>query len=277
MSNNINARELALKVLYKIEKEKAYSNIALDEELSKYKLDNKDIGLASELVYGVVTWKLTLDEIIKKYSKIKLKKISVWILNILRIGIYQIIFLDKIPDFGAVNECVKLAKRYGHNASSGFVNAILRKLSIKDLEELNYVKDEKENIAVTTSHPVWLVEKLLKEFDSSFVKDMCKSNNKKANLTARVNTLKISKDELVKILKNKDIECENGILENTITFKNLKNIAGLKEFNEGLFMIQDEAATLVSTILSPKPLDLVLDACAAPRWKNNQFGRTYAK
>ena len=122
------AREIALKALYKIEKEEAYSNIALNQVLKENKnIDERDVGLISELVYGTITWKLTLDEIIKKYSNIKLKKISVWILNILRMGIYQIIFLDKIPKSAAVNESVNLAKRYGHKSSSNFVNAILRK------------------------------------------------------------------------------------------------------------------------------------------------------
>ena len=109
-------RELALKILYKIDKEKAYSNIVLNEMINQNKkeLTNKDIGLISEIVYGTTTWRLTLDEIIKKYSKIRLKKISAWILNILRMGIYQIIFLDKIPKSAAVNESVNLAKRYGH-------------------------------------------------------------------------------------------------------------------------------------------------------------------
>ena len=131
------AREIALKTLYKINQEQAYSNIALDESIkqNKEKINEKDIGLISEIVYGVITWKLTLDEIVKKHSKIKLKKISPWILNILRMGIYQIIFLDKIPKSAAVNESVNLAKRYGHMSSSNFVNAILRKVDKRDYDE----------------------------------------------------------------------------------------------------------------------------------------------
>ena len=123
------AREVALKILYKIDVDNAYSNIVLDEMINqnKNKLNEKDIGLISEIVYGVTTWRLTLDTIIKKYSKIRLKKISPWILNILRMSIYQIVFLDKIPKSAAVNEGVNLSKRYGHKSSSGFVNAILRK------------------------------------------------------------------------------------------------------------------------------------------------------
>ena len=132
------AREIALKILYKIDVGNAYSNIVLDEMIKQNKnsLNEKDISLISEIVYGVTTWRLTLDTIIKKYSKIRLKKISSWILNILRMSIYQIIFLDKIPKSAAVNEGVNLSKRYGHKSSSGFVNAILRKVNKQDYEEL---------------------------------------------------------------------------------------------------------------------------------------------
>ena len=137
------AREIALKALYKIDKDQAYSNIALDEELKKnFKIINeKDIGLISQIVYGVTTWRLTLDTIIEKHSKIKLKKISPWIINILRMGIYQIIFLDKIPKSAAVNVGVNLSKRYGHKSSSGFVNAILRKVTKQDYGLFLYIKD----------------------------------------------------------------------------------------------------------------------------------------
>ena len=110
-------RELALKILYKVDKEEAYSNIVLNDELNKNnkQLNEKDVGLISEIVYGVTTWRLTIDEIIKKYSKIRIKKISPWILNILRMGIYQIIFLDKIPKSAAVNESVNLSKNMDIN------------------------------------------------------------------------------------------------------------------------------------------------------------------
>ena len=145
-------REIALKILYKIDKEKAYSNIVLNEEIkeNRKKLEEKDIGLISEIIYGVTSWRLTIDEIIKKYSKIKIKKISPWILNILRMGIYQIIFLDKIPKSAAVNESVNLAKRYGHSSSSNFVNAILRKVEKSDYEEFFQIDDNIEKISKTT-------------------------------------------------------------------------------------------------------------------------------
>ena len=156
-------REVALKVLYKIDRENAYSNIELDEEIknNRNNLNERDIGLISEIVYGTTTWRLTLDEIIKKYSNIKIKKISTWILNILRMGIYQIVFLDKIPKSAAVNESVNLAKRYGHRSSSNFVNAILRKVDKKDYEDFFTIKDDIERISKTTSMPLWIINELL--------------------------------------------------------------------------------------------------------------------
>ena len=190
------ARETALKILYKIEKEGAYSNIALDEEIKNNinKLNEKDIGLISEIVYGTTTWKLTLDEIIKKYSSIRLKKISIWILNILRMGIYQIIFLDKIPKSAAVNESVNLAKRYGHKSSSNFVNAILRKVEKSDYEDFFNIENDIERISKTTSMPEWIIEELLKENTLNEVNEICKNSNQKPKVCIRVNNLKIEKE-----------------------------------------------------------------------------------
>ena len=190
-------REIALKTLYKIENEGTYSNLALDELIKQNKnsLDERDIGFISEIVYGTISWKLTIDELIKKYSNIKMKKISLWILNILRLGIYQIIFLDKIPKSAAVNESVNLAKRYGHKGSSNFVNAILRKVNKEDIEEFKNIKDPVERISKTTSTPKWIIEELLLEKNEKEVQEICTSFNIKPKITIRVNTLKTTKQE----------------------------------------------------------------------------------
>ena len=267
-------REIALKILYKIDKEQAYSNIALNEEIkqNRQNLNEKDIGLISEIVYGVTTWRLTLDEIIKKYSKIKLKKISPWILNILRMGIYQIIFLDKIPKSAAVNESVKLAKRYGHSASSNFVNAILRKTEKVDYEELFKIKDDIERISKTTSMPEWIIKELLKNNNIKKVEQICKNSNLKPQLTIRINTLKITRKDLIKKLKEQNIEYqeinEKEILaEDFLILNKIKNIENLDLFKNGYFTIQDISAGLTSKILDPQPGELVLDACSAPGGK----------
>ena len=265
------ARELALKTLYKIDKEQAYSNIALNDEIkqNRTKLNEKDIGLISELVYGVTTWQLTLDEIIKKYSKIKLKKISPWIINILRMGTYQIIFLDKIPKSAAVNESVNLAKRYGHSSSSNFVNAILRKVEKNDYEELYKIENDVERISKTTSMPKWIVEELMKSNDEKEVEQICKNSNIKPKVTIRVNTLKINKQELIERLKEKNTECKETAekLDDFLILEKVKNIENVEEFKQGYFTIQDISAGQTAKILNPQPGELVLDACSAPGGK----------
>ena len=267
-------RELALKILYKIDKEQAYSNLVLNEEIkqNRKKLTEKDIGLISEIVYGVTTWRLTLDEIIKKYSKIKLKKISPWILNILRMGTYQIIFLDKIPKSAAVNESVNLAKRYGHSSSSNFVNAILRKIEKSDYEEFLQITHNIERISKTTSMPEWIIKELLKNNSIEDVEQICKNSNLKPQITIRVNNLKITKKDLIKKLEEKNIEYqeideEGNLTEDFLIIKKVKDIENLDLFKNGYFTIQDISAGMTAKILNPQPGDLVLDACSAPGGK----------
>lgn len=267
-------RELALKILYKIDKEQAYSNIALNEEIKQNRknLNDKDIGLISEIIYGVTTWRLTLDEIIKKHSKIKLKKISPWILNILRMGIYQIIFLDKIPKSAAVNESVNLAKRYGHSSSSNFVNAILRKIERQDYEELFKISNDIERISKTTSMPEWIIKELLKNNNIENVQKICENSNIKPKVTVRVNNLKITKQDLIEKLKEKNIECEEIIEDDFMTkdfliLNKIRNIENLDLFKNGYFTIQDISAGLTAKILEPKQEENILDACSAPGGK----------
>ena len=262
-------RELALKILYKIDNEKAYSNIILNEEINKNRkiIDERDIGFISEIVYGVTTWKLTIDEIIRKYSKIRLKKISPWIINILRMGVYQIVFLDKVPKSAAVNESVNLAKRYGHKSSSNFVNAILRKISKKDYEDFFDIDDNIERISKTTSMPVWIIEKLLKEKDIDEVENICKNSNIRPKITVRINKLKTNKEEIKKILAKEKIEFKECELDDFLILEKVKNIENFDLIKNGYLTIQDKGAGLIALVLKPKENECVLDACSSPGGK----------
>lgn len=290
-------REVALKTLYRINTEDAYSNIALDEMLNKNRniLNERDIGLISEIVYGVCTWRLTLDEIIKKYSNIRLKKISQWILNILRMGVYQIVFLDRIPKSAAVNESVNLAKRYGHKSSSNFVNAILRKVDKSDYEEFFEIENDIERISKTNSMPIWIIEELLKQRNSENkqkdisdkqrtienrqkniedkernfkeIETVCKNSNIKPKISIRVNKLKIDKNELKNKLKEENINVKDGLIDDFLIIDQTKDIENLDLFKKGFFTIQDEAAGLVPLVLNPKAKEHILDACSAPGGK----------
>lgn len=263
------ARETALKTLYKIDKNEGYSNIILNEELEKSKknLSEKDIGLISEIVYGTITWRLTIDEIIKKYSKIKLKKLSIWILNILRMGIYQIIFLDKIPKSATVNESVNLAKRYGHKGSANFVNAILRKVNKNDYKNFSNILNDEDRISKLFSMPKWIIEELLKEMNMENVEQICKCSNMKPKINIRVNNLKTNKQKLKEELIKRNINFKDGKLEDFIVVEKMKNIEDLDLFKQGYFTIQDEMAGLISIVLEPQKGQSILDCCSAPGGK----------
>ena len=261
-------RETALKILYKIDKENAYSNIVLDDEINKNrsKLNERDIGLISEIIYGTTTWKLTIDEIIKKHSKIKLKKYSKWILNIIRMGIYQIVFLDKIPKSAAVNESVNLCKKYGAK-SSGLVNAILRKVEKNDYLEFEKIEDDTNRISKMYSMPEWIVKRLIEEIGILKAENICKNSNIKPKLSIRANKIKNTSKELIKSLKDKNVIVNEGDLEDFLIIEKLKNLNDLEEFKQGKFTVQDESAGLTSLILNPQKGNYVLDACSAPGGK----------
>lgn len=251
------ARNIALKSLYEINTKQAYSNIVLDKFINenREKLSNLDINFISELVYGVVTWKLTLEYIIQKYSKTKIKKMSDWVKNILYLGSYQIIFLDKVPKSAAVNESVNLCKKYNFK-SVGLVNAILRKIEKSDYEEISNITNSITRISLKYSMPEWIVKKFCDEYGEEETADICQNLNLRPNISVRINKLK-GKVELG----------EKGILEDFRTITGTKNITKTKEYIEGNITIQDEAAGLSSFILAPKEGEMVLDACSAPGGK----------
>ena len=268
-------RELALKILYKMDKDNSYSNILLNESFNKIRkegnknnLDNRDFAFISEILYGVTTWKLTLDEIIKKYSKIKLNKLSLWILNILRLSIYQIVFLDKIPKSAAVNEGVNLAKKYGNKGSIGFTNAVLRKVTKKDYEEFFSIKDENKRLSFCYSMPLWIIEELKEEgFSYNKIENFCKASILRPKVSIRVNRLKTRKEELKAILEKEGFKSEEGILEDFLILDKVNNIENLEPFKNGLFTVQDEVAGLSALVLEPKEQEILLDACSSPGGK----------
>ena len=251
------ARNLALKILYDINEKKAYSNIVLDKYINKNRdeLSNLDIGFISELVYGVITWKLTLEYIVQKYSKIKIKKMSEWVKNILMLGSYQIIFLDKVPKSAAVNESVNLCKKYNYK-SANFVNAILRKIEKSDYQNIDDIKETNKRISLKTSMPEWFVDKLINEYGEKEALEICNNLNLRPNNTVRINRLK------------GNIEIGNqSILDDFRTITGTKNIVKMPEYINGNISIQDESAGLSSFILNPKEGETVLDTCSAPGGK----------
>ena len=262
----LSARGAAVKVLCEIERNGSYSNIAASTALSQNDLDRKDSGLMSMLVYGVLTRKITLDGIISKYSSKGASKLHPYVLNVLRIGIYQLIFMDKIPSSAAVNESVSLVKKSKQSFASGFVNAILRKISAEKQDVLHFV--ENSNFEVKYSCPKELCDELVADLGVKDAEGFLMASLESPELYARVNTLKISKDELFSKLKTKDIECIADEVDNSFTVKNIGNIEKLPEFIDGLFYIQDKASQIAISELCVTPDMNVLDVCSAPGGKS---------
>ncbi|HPU41303.1 MAG TPA: 16S rRNA (cytosine(967)-C(5))-methyltransferase RsmB [Acetivibrio clariflavus] len=263
-------RETALKILYEVNKSGAYSNIALNKNLEDVKLSNIDKAFITELVYGTLKWQLSIDYIIEKFSSVKIKKLSPWILNILRLGVYQLLYMTKIPESAACNESVNLAKRYGHSASSRYVNAVLRNIA-RSKDKIEYPdrnKDLSAYLSIRYSHPEWMVRNWLNRFGESFTEALLKCNNETAPLTVRVNTLKTSTEELREQLEKEGFEPQPArYVENALIINKPSSITKMRAFEQGMFQVQDESSMIVAQVLNPKPNDLVIDVCSAPGGK----------
>lgn len=258
------SRQIALKILYEVDFEGAYSNLALKEGLKYSELSTLDKGFVTQLVYGVISRRRTLDCIITKFSSVKLSKISDYVLEILRIGIYQMIFMDKIPDSAAVNESVKLAQKYAYR-SKGFVNGILRNVS-----------REKENISFCTladkySYPDFLIKMWCKDFGEERTEQILKSLNASPEMNIRVNTLKTTREQLIKLLEKEGTKAKaDDLYENSVVVRRI-DITSSDLFKKGFFTVQDAAAQLSSAVLAPKGGARVLDMCAAPGGKTTHM------
>lgn len=266
-------REIALKVLYDININKAYCNLSIKKSLNNPTLKLIDKAFIKQLVYGVITNKTRIDWIISKFSKTPIIKLSPWVLNILRLGIYQIIYLDKVPQSAAVNESVKLGKKYGHKKISGFINAILRNITRASIEELQpTTKDKISFLSIYYSHPRWMVEMWIREFGLDFTINLLKENNKVAPITIRTNTLKISRQELMCLLQEEGMLVKEGQwCPEAIIIHNISNIEKNKSFQKGLFQVQDQSSMLVAHILNPLKEQLIIDLCAAPGGKTTHI------
>lgn len=265
-----NPRNTALTVLLKIENDKAYSNIALNNAVKEQGLDHKDSSFVSALVYGVLERKLTLDYIIKQYSKIPLRKIEIKTKMILRLGILQLLFMDKIPESAAVNESVKLAKKHKLQKSAGFINGILRSIT---RAEVKYTLPDKSDLpyyySIKYSVPVDLAKLWIDSYGEANAVMLFESLCGRPKICARVNTLKTDTEALTAYLEKEGVMAERaGITDNALILNNTGSIEKLSAYKNGLFHIQDLSSQLCVKILNPKPRNIMHDVCSAPGGKS---------
>ncbi len=259
-------RELALKILYDIEKNGAYLNISFKNHTEG--VNERDAAFAKELTYGVMQHKLTLDYVIAHFSSVKLKKLAPFVLCILRLGMYQLYYMDKIPESAAVNESVKLAGRYA-GKSRGFINAILRKAA---KEPLNLPTDQgTEALSVRYSHPVSLACWLLSTFGAERAEEIMAENQTAPSLCVRVNTYRTTKEDLIKCLCDEGVSVSEGALSDCSLLFESGGVQKLASYKEGLFTVQDQSAQLAALALAPKPGEVCYDVCAAPGGKTTHL------
>lgn len=263
------ARECALKALYDIETNGAYTNAALKTALKSDELSAADKGFITELIYGVVANKTALDFIISKFSKIRMKKLSPWVLNILRMGIFQMYYMDKIPHSAACNEAVKLAGRYSHKSGCGFVNGVLRSFSReKDNFEFPLSGDKIADLSLIYSYPQWITKRLVETYGAERCEELYKENRKAHCTAVRVNCLRTDAESLCTVLADEGITTERiAKLENALVIKSGINIEKSKAYKDGLYSLQNISSQLAVEILGPEPGDTVIDMCAAPGGK----------
>lgn len=266
-----NARNIALTALYNIEKKSAYINVELKKCLDNAEMSPADKRLVTEICHGVVKYKINLDFFIKKVSSIRLNKISPYVKNILRMGIYQIKYMDKIPKSAAVNESVKLARRFGGAKSAGFVNAVLRKIAAADFE---YPATKEEFLSVKYSYPIFLCEKFIADYGYDFAEKIMAKSLERPQIYIRVNTLKISVENFLKILENESIEYKTtNFCEDAVCVSGIGKILKSKYFDEGYFYVQDLSSMLACRILNPQKGARVMDVCAAPGGKSTYIAQ----
>lgn len=265
-----NVRETAMDLLDSIEKNQSYSNLLLNHAIEKNRVPAKDTGLLTELTYGTLQRKMTLDFFLQPFLK-KKSRIEGWVMNLLRLTLYQMIYLDKIPDRAAVFEAVEIAKKRGHKGIAGMVNGIFRSIQREGLPSLNEIADPVERLAIETSHPVWLVSRWAAQFGMEKTKEMCELNLTAPMQTARVNRAKISREECSDRLEKEGFQLElSPIIPEAV--RALKgNLATSSAFKEGLLTIQDESSMLVAYALGAEKNQKVLDACAAPGGKSTHI------
>lgn len=269
-----NPREVAMEVLMLTLEEGKLSHLALRGKLEEYMLsDKQDKAFITRITEGTIERKITIDYIINQFSKVKVKKLKPIIREILRFSVYQIIYMEGVPDSAACNEAVKIVKKRGLSNLSGFVNGVLRNISRnKDLIKYPDIKsDFVAYYSILYSIPKWIIKSFINDYGKetaiSMVENMYEPDNDR--LSVRINISKADKSEVVSKLNEQNIEVlESKLADNALMLKGYDNVYDINAFKEGLIQVQDISSMLVGQICGVKENDKCIDMCAAPGGKS---------
>lgn len=274
--NNIktSSRYLAVDILKEIEVEDAYSNLLLRKVIEENDLPKEEKNLLTELVYGVIQRRMTLDYKLAPFLK-KQKKLDNWVRQVLRISLYQMEYLDRIPDHAIVNEAANIARSMGHRGIVGLVNGVLRNVQRKGVRDVSNIEPFNQRISTEYSLPLWLVDDFIEELGMEEAEKLATSLIERPKLSLRVNLKKISREEAMNELESEGYEVE----ESSISPFGIIILNGVpvdtRLFKEGFLSVQDETSMLVAPALNVKENHQVLDACAAPGGKTMHIATNY--
>ncbi len=277
MTDSVNTRELVLGILMEVTSGNSYSHQVLRAVLEKYQyLDKKERAFITRLSEGTIQHMVELDYIINQFSKVKVNKMKPVIRNILRMGVYQLKYMDSVPDSAACNEAVKLAKKKGFGSLSGFVNGVLRNVG-RNLEQITYPDESKETVkalSVRYSVPEWLTAQWLEEYGTERTKQMMQAFLSDAPITIRTNLRRTTPEKLKAQLEAEGVSVERLDKEKypelpyAFAISGFDYLNGLSSLREGLFYVQDVSSMLVAEWAAPKNGDVCIDVCGAPGGKS---------
>jgi 16S rRNA (cytosine967-C5)-methyltransferase len=268
----MNSRKLAVEIVTQVVSRGAYSNIALGNELNKSNLNEKDKALVTEIVYGTLKYKYTIDAVLGQYIKKGLNTLDEFILNILRVSIYQMKYLDKIPDYAVVNEAVNLSKQSSVGASK-LVNGVLRNYIRNKNKPLEEASDFIGTLALDYSFDKWMVKLFIEQYGKETSENILKGLNEVPDVTVRINSVKGGFEEIWSALKELDYDIEEGaVCPEAIRIRRGRSIEQNKLYREGFITVQDESAMLIAPSMDIDENMKVLDLCSAPGGKATHIG-----
>lgn len=267
MTNAINTRELALDMLLAIDRDGQYSHLVLRDVLDKYQyLSKQDRAFLTRLTEGTIERMLTLDYVINQFSKTKVKKMKPLIRELMRLSVYQIMYMDGVPDPAVCNEAVKLARKRGFSGLSGFVNGVLRSVT-RGWKEIGFPDD-----SVKYSIPKWIIDSWTADYGNEKTKEMLEAFSTPARITIRTNPKKCTPEELQKRLEQEGVKAERiEQIPYAFVISEFDHLTGLSSFQDGWFYVQDISSMSVAQAADPKKDDYIIDVCAAPGGKSSHL------
>lgn len=259
-------RERTLDLLLRIEGESGFSHLVIDHEINSNKLSDRDAGLLTEIVYGTLQRKITLDYYLSPYIHSK-KNVKSWVETLLRMSVYQMAFLNKVPDHAIIHEAVEIAKKRGHKGIASMVNGVLRNFQRNGTPDTSIIESASERISIETSHPEWLVKRWIEMYGENITKQMCESNLDRKVTSIRVQPLKISREKAMQKLKEFGFKVHESAFSSQGIVVTKGNILKTALFNDGYVTVQDQSSMLVAEMLKLKSGMMVLDSCSAPGGK----------